>query len=404
MKNISSTTDVLIIGGGLAGIIAAQRLSDGGARVILIDNPLPDAADSLGGFAGFSGAKFSLPPAGMGLARAAGNVEKLNDITSRLLSTLGIDQHETNESVDLHSEEPEGVTFRKYKSILLTPSEVRHLLFKLSILSHKSAAILRAKATQLTRVGNSWEVSLKLHDNKTPTRISADAIFYAAGRLSEGLLIQAGARPQEGKGLDIGFRLEFVDKESVSRLRQLGPDAKILDGPCRTFCLNSPGQIYRYPFRNISIPGGIVADNSEKGANVGILMRVSNKKEKLQDILNKASGRHDQLLAESTLLRIQENRIEIPEVLADVLGIEETYTLARFVEKLKSTKLIDLKQPHRIHMPLLDWHWHTFANLSSHSTSLPSVYALGDSSGHARGLLQAAVSGWLAAEEYLCLT
>lgn len=53
-------------------------------------------------------------------------------------------------------------------------------------------------------------------------------------------------------------------------------------------------------------------------------------------------------------------------------------------------------------MPLLDWHWHTFATPSSHLTSLPGVYALGDSSGHARGLLQASVSGWLAAEEYLC--
>lgn len=327
----------------------------------------------------------------------------MNDIISKSLSMLGIDEQKTNESVDFCPEKPEGVTFRKYKSILLTPKEVRHLLSKLSIVSHESAVILRAKATQLTRVGNSWEVSLESHDKKMPTRISANAIFYAAGRLSEGLLIRAGARPQEGKGLDIGFRLEFIDKESVSRLRQLGPDAKILDGSCRTFCLNSPGQIYRYPFRNISIPGGIVADNSEKGANVGILMRVSNKEERLQNILQKASRIHDQLLVESTRLRSKEHGIEIPEVLAEVLGDEETNTLARFVEQLKSTKLIDLKQPHRIHMPLLDWHWHTFADFSSHSTSLPSVYALGDSGGHARGLLQAAVSGWLAAEEYLCL-
>ncbi len=52
--------DSVVIGGGLAGLLGALRLADAGHSVVLFDQALPQAGGRLGGFAEFSGAKFSL--------------------------------------------------------------------------------------------------------------------------------------------------------------------------------------------------------------------------------------------------------------------------------------------------------------------------------------------------------
>lgn len=401
MTNRTIEADVVVIGGGLAGIFATLRLARDGIRVVLVDNPLPEASNSLGGFARFSGAKFSLPPAGLGLLPVAGSLERLNDAISRILEVLGLVEHASSESLECPSGEG-GVIYRRYHSILLSPDQINKLLDKLTAVVATTTMVVRGKAMHMERSGSNWEVTLSEQGNPLAQKIVARTIFYAAGRLSEGLLLEAGAVPSEGKGLDIGVRLEFLDKDAISELRKLGADAKILHGSCRTFCLNSPGQIYRYPYKKISIPGGIVADSSSAEANVGILLRVANKEQKLQEILATAEILQKELLEESMSLQKKREGRSMPKVLAKVFGAEETEILGAFIEEIANRNLIDTKQPHRIHMPLLDWHWHTFATPSSHLTNLPEVYALGDSSGHARGLLQASVSGWLAAEEYLC--
>ena len=404
MKNLTLGADVAVIGGGLAGMLATLRLAREGVKVLLIDNTLPQALDSLGGFARFSGAKFSLPPAGMGLVPVAGNLERLNEVILETLVVLGLDGYITSESIDSHSEEVAGFAYRRYHSILLTPDQIGALLDRLTAEVSKVATVIRGKAVGLSRDGDRWRIVLDLSGGESELSIDTKTVFYAAGRLSEGLLLRAGARPLEGKGLDIGVRLEFADKSAINKLRQLGPDAKILRGKCRTFCLNSPGEIYRYPFKSISIPGGVVADGSLAKANVGILLRVGNKEQRLHEIIESASIVHDELLMESMRFRKKSEGVGMPLVLAKVFGVDEIEVLTEFVEELAFLQLIDTNQPHRIHMPLLDWHWHTFASPNSHLTSLPGIFALGDSSGYARGLLQASVSGWLAAEEYLCST
>ncbi|MEX0827554.1 MAG: hypothetical protein WD005_01240, partial [Haliea sp.] len=73
--------------------------------------------------------------------------------------------------------------------------------------------------------------------------------------------------------------------------------------------------------------------------------------------------------------------------------------LEDFISQLSDASLVDLSLSHRMHFPLIDWHWPTYAKTGSAQTSEPRLYVAGDSAGHARGLLQAAVSGWLAAEE-----
>ena len=210
--------------------------------------------------------------------------------------------------------------------------------------------------------------------------IEAGTVFYAGGRLAEDLLVSAGATPTDGKGLDIGVRLEFLDRECLRELRNHGPDAKILSGQCRTFCLNVPGKIFRYPFGEISIPGGVVAESTETSANVGILLRVHDKAQRLREILSKTRGLHAEILCQSNLTR--RGPIELPALMSRAFTEESSRLIENFCSELSEMGLVDFRKDYRIHLPLLDWHWHTFALPNSHRTTLPNVFALGDSAGH----------------------
>ncbi|CAB1368282.1 hypothetical protein [Denitratisoma oestradiolicum] len=389
--------NVAVIGGGLAGIIATVRLIQTGARVVLIDNPLPESAGRLGGFARFSGAKFSFPPAGMGLVSVAGSIDRLNQVIEKVICELGLTGRQHSESIDQSHDLGGGFTFRRYQSIVLSLQEMEAVLNRLSTEIGRRAVVVKGKATRLDYIPGRWSIHVRADSHDF--LVNADTVFYAAGRLSEGLLLQAGALPTEGKGMDIGVRLEFDNKASIERLAALGPDAKIIHGRVRTFCLNSPGIVHRYPFKNITIAGGIVADASSERANIGLLLRVSNKEQRLKEILKAAEKCYPQLLSESSRTSRESDVFTPPSVLERLYGSDDVAQLAAFLKEISNLGLIDSSQPYRVHMPLLDWHWHTFSLSGSHKTSLPSVYALGDSSGHARGLLQAAVSGWLAAEE-----
>jgi hypothetical protein len=82
-------------------------------------------------------------------------------------------------------------------------------------------------------------------------------------------------------------------------------------------------------------------------------------------------------------------------------GAEVADSLQSFCEALADARLVDWSVSHLVHWPLLDWHWNVFGTVGTAQTSSTGLYVAGDSAGHARGLLQAAVSGWLAAQEIL---
>ncbi|WP_339100711.1 FAD-dependent monooxygenase [Pseudomonas atacamensis] len=398
-SNTITDTEVVIIGGGLAGIFSAINLSNQGIPHILIDNPLPDAKSRLGGFARFSGAKFSLPPAGMGLVHVAGSEIRLSEAIEKILKILSLEQKNTALSSDNFVELSSNATLRKYSSIVLSPTEIDILLDKLDHKVRSSTRIIAGKATHIVKSKEGWSVRID-NGQEIEKTITCSTVFYAAGRLSNNIIAAAGALPTTGKGLDIGVRVEFLSKDGVSGLRSYGPDAKILNGNCRTFCLNSPGTIYRYDYLSGSIPGGVVADDTINTANVGILCRTSDKDLILQNFRNTAYLSHKDLLLESDIVRKSEQEFTIPSIMRNLFGDKIVNELEQFGRMLDSCKLWDTRMDHKIHLPLLDWHWSTFALPESHKTTEPGLYALGDSSGHARGLLQAAISGWFAAEEY----
>lgn len=389
--------DVVVIGGGLTGIMSALRLSRGGAHVIVIDSPLPQAQGRIGGFARFSGAKFSLPPAGMGLLPVAGTRERLDKTITSVFHELGLSDSLIQESTD--QDASHGLLLRRYKSIVLTPLEMDRTIDHLTAKLCKAADLIQGHVQSIEKINDRWAVHFTT-PNLTQNTAMANAIFFGGGRLSGDLLLRAGAEPRDAKGIDLGIRLEFFDKKSLSGLRELGPDAKILSGRCRTFCLNHPGHIYHYPFGKFSVPGGIVASEEVAAANVGILARVPNKKSMLEKLLSAPAEIAKKLADYGSAL--QHGDELIPWELEYLYGEDVCAEIQAFTRQMNKAGLIKLNTAHKIHMPLIDWHWNTFALANSHKTSLEGIFALGDCSGHARGLLQAAMSGTMAAEEYLC--
>lgn len=387
----------IVIGGGLSGLIAAHVLSCRGGEVTLLDRSLPDGNGALGGFTGFSGAKFSLLPAGQGLVPAAGSLERLRAAIEEVLEFLDLRSRVDSGAGDMSADEPLSGSgaIRRYRSIVLTPLEIARTIEVISEHVRESAKVITSEATALRPDGDDW---VAFGRNGEIAR--ARSVLFAAGRTGGSLLRDAGATPQEGKGVDLGVRVEFLDRQALQRLRDQGPDAKILMARTRTFCLNHPGTIYRYPFRGISIPGGVVAHSDQTCANVGLLTRVTPKQATIEDVLRRLEGLRAPEYELAPVVRGSPFQDKLPTIRA-AYGEAIADELQAFATMLGASKLVDWDSPHRVHFPLLDWHWDTFAVGGSHRTDRPGLYVAGDAAGHARGLLQAGVSGWLAAHEML---
>lgn len=400
-KNGDACADVMIVGGGLAGLVAAYRLAHlAKKKVVLIDSPLREADGELGGFAKFSGAKFSLPPAGLGLIPIAGSRAKLERACDEVIEFLGLNDSYRAYSNDLATSEMSveigsGLSLRRYESIVLTPREIASLIARLEGNIRDKVTVIRGVCASLSKSVHGWTGNVVI--NSSESTIEAACAVVAAGRGSSIDLSALGAVPTKGKGIDVGFRIEFFGDELI-KLREIGPDAKLIMGDCRTFCLNVPGRIFGHSFRGITIPGGIVADADTKTSNVGVLCRLDvNRLEWLHGFFGRISEIDFDVLSP---ISSKGSRFEsIKRVLQKIYGDDVAEKLVDFLRRLGSSGFVNWEGEHYYHFPLLDWYWSTFSQEGSFSTSLPSLYVIGDQSGHARGLLQAAVSGWLLAEQ-----
>ncbi len=386
--------DVLIIGAGLAGLTAALRLSDLGVKAALVDYALPQSEGDLGGFAKFSGAKFSLPPAGMGLAPLAGGTEKLARTIAEVLKYLSLSDSLTATSLDQSNNQ---AYLRSYQSILLTPEKITDLVRGLEISVKKSGVPIYRGYCKRIYPGQSTTESTVIINEEEHT-FTSRIVIYAGGRLGTKILKDAGVETTKGKGIDVGVRVEFFSSDGLKALRSLGPDAKIIRGDCRTFCLNSPGEIYRYSFEHLKIPGGIVAGDEIERSNVGLLLRLEDKEKTINDIIKNTKHIDQELLSKG--IRAKNDIFGSAKLVLDnIFGEDRRRSLEDFALHLQNQGLVNWELTHDIHLPLIDWHWDTFSKQTSFQTSEPAIYCIGDASGHARGLLQASISGYLVAED-----
>ena len=396
--------DVTIVGGGLSGLSAAHALGKASVKVALIDRPVDSTGSGMGGFARFSGAKFSLPPAGLGLLPLVGSCENLALIMNIVLERLGLQGRLPESSRDLKANLTDhqiglGASARNYDSIVLTPSEMGSLIARLTEQVSAKCHILEGECLRISRGSPPWDIEYQPAGSTGLYSLSSSAVFFAGGRTSSSLITDVGCEETGGKGLDLGVRIEFPCRQNLQALRDLGPDAKVLVGCCRTFCLNVPGHIYHYAFDSIMIPGGVVAEPSHTAGNVGLLYRHPDKASVLDEVVSKAKACRENyatpFLASGDLLG------DAAPVLDQIYGPTVVSALNSFSDVLQKLDLVCWATPHYVHLPLLDWHWPTFCLPGTFRTVVPGIYVLGDSSGHARGLLQAAASGYIAAQEFL---
>jgi hypothetical protein len=385
--------DLAVVGGGLAGLATATSAEAAGLKTALIDAGVPGSRGDLGGFAPFSGAKFSLFPAGSGLIPVLGSEEALvrrYELACADLASLGFPQFKVT-AQQLRGEEAHmesGLDFRKYHSVLLSPSEIGNLLAELGS-RLRQTQVIRAKVLSIRTLDTS--VMIDIEGRKS---IEAKKLVLAAGRLGSDLLRAAGVPETGGKGIDIGIRLSFSDRSPLERLRSLGPDAKFIAGPVRTFCLNSPGRIFHYPALGLQVPGGVVADEDWPEANVGILYRTPRR----QEVLNRVGMRRAEQEGPFSQIGSGAN-LGWNARSRGLVGEDVTSAIDDFVGALTASGLVELPRRYCVHYPLLDWHWPVFSLPGTLRTRAPGVFAAGDSSGHARGLMQAFVMGKIAAEE-----
>lgn len=397
MPTPSERFDLLIIGGGLAGLMAAERAESAGARVALIDCGVPGTSGQLGGFAPFSGAKFSLFPAGSGLAALTGGETGLVEVYRNICEEfyrLGFAQFRVGhrELVGLESSVGTELAYRRYHSVLLSPVEMNALLAALAS-RLRSVRVIRSTVTRLRTSLNSGFLASVAGTGE----VYAKRIIMAAGRLGADLLTSAGVPETAGKGIDVGVRLGFSDGTPLAKLRELGPDAKFMARGVRTFCLNSPGRIFHYPGLGLQIPGGVVADSQWAESNVGILCRLADKQAFLRTLASHVpEGGHVPLR-----LRGRGTALGWTKPSVTLVGEHVVARIDEFIEELVNSGLVCLPNRYDVHYPLLDWYWPVFSLPGRLETGATGIFAVGDASGHARGLMQAAVMGTLAVEESL---
>lgn len=393
---VAKTVDLLIVGGGLAGLAAAAEAETQGIESLIVDCGMPEAPGSLGGFAAFSGAKFSLAPAGSGLAPVVGGQAELikrYEAICREFSALGFQEFQVSDS-ELAGRElgvGEELAYRSYHSILLTPRRIQDLLSALTSRLTRTTLINSAVSRLSLSEGSPFGAHLK--DGSV---IKAKSVIVAAGRLGAALLELAGVPQTRGKGIDVGVRLGFEGREPVAKLRELGPDAKFMADGVRTFCLNSPGRIFHYPGLGFSLPGGVVAEAAWPESNVAILARFDDR----QAMLDRVAGTGDADEKPFELVGSGES-LGWTQHSRRILGDDVIGRIDEFVRKLASSGIVSLPPAYAVHYPLFDWHWPVFSLPSRLATGVPGVLAAGDASGHARGLMQAVVMGKVAVQELI---
>jgi hypothetical protein len=131
------------------------------------------------------------------------------------------------------------------------------------------------------------------------------------------------------------------------------------------------------------------------------LVRVKDKKKVFQHVVNRCSEFYGDILECSERWITASPLGDSEALISSIYGEEILSELCEFASVLGKSGMLDWTLSHKIHLPLIDWHWDVFCGENSHRTNLEGVFALGDSSGHARGLMQAGLSGWIAAEEYI---
>ncbi len=394
--------DIIVVGGGLAGLAAAAVLNEGGQLVGVVDEP-PQHGSNLGGYAPISGTKFSFPPAGSGLIAQARSPKRLSyayrDAAARLRLTASSETPPgVEDSAKTDVDIGRGIRFRSYDCVLVSRSELEATISMIAEPIELQHMVVRGRCSSLAYSDSGWRCEVNAAGCSRRV-LNAESLILATGRSAHppGLPIRSEAR---WRGIDIGVRLEFPIS-GLRGLRALGNDPKLLRGRVRTFCLNYPGSVFWYPVGGFMVSGGKSEEKPCGLANVGLLRRCPPEESAdiVEHLVSTLGGQRNAPRFSAKVTGSLGGTVAAS--LSRLFGKTVVSEVGDFLVDLGSLGLVDLSEGYTVHAPLLDWHWPILGQPNSSQGDAPSLWVAGDVAGHARGLLQAATSGILAAWDCL---
>ena len=91
------------------------------------------------------------------------------------------------------------------------PNEMDVLIDDLETRVRNNCHVIVGKCISLARTDTHWHSTYLT--GSTTKEIISDVVFFAGGRMGSDVLSNTGCRETHGKGLDLGVRVEFPDKQ-----------------------------------------------------------------------------------------------------------------------------------------------------------------------------------------------
>ncbi len=435
--------DVVIVGAGSAGLFAALHLSDSDLRVLVIDRGLaPKERESItygvGGAGTFSDGKLNLTskiggdPTAIGCSE--GELARLIAQVNEVFTECGAPEAYSGEDAvalaQLNQEAAQaGIEFIAGRQRHIGTSRIREVIDALyhDLIDRGIQFRLGTRVTGIESDGDGFRVVLE------EGSLAARFVIAAPGRSGAYWLREVTRRLGVGPAfgpLDVGVRLEFPAElyepiESVMYDAKLRVRAPTYDDMVRTFCTNPRGFVVREDHDEFALVNGH-AENERKSNNTNFALLVhveltdpvedttqygraiaqlastiGGGRPILQRLKDLKQGRR------STAERIR--RVRIAPTLREFTPGDVSMALPQriVVDILESIDRLDRILPGLasdatlIYAPEIKFYDTQYHVVKGMETGLPGLFVAGDASGHSRGIVFAAVTGTLSAQEIL---
>jgi uncharacterized FAD-dependent dehydrogenase len=466
---MSTSVDVLVIGAGPAGLMAADRLA-GKARALVVDagrayqrRPCPvdrgrqchgcgGICNVISGFGGSihygDGVKLSRFPSGRRLA------ELLGDARSERLSDEAVDVLCADDEPTFRTAETAASPFplKDYPVAQLSSAQVRSIIVRLHdrLAAHPSSEVrMQTLVTALEPRGpSSWSARLRGPDGYEQD-ITARAVIAAVGRRGQRWWheqVRTLGLRHRAPTPSVGLRFE-CPKQLLRRGSEIHGDFKttlVCHGvKVKTFCFCAGPGGGRIKFTDYGdhtlLDGHVIPEHLPGGtANFALLAQLKDGRGRPRD----AAWVESQLLAPYRALRQDRPGKPVLQWFPDFRDgalrcndLREFEARAGFSPSLRDYRIGNLARilPPDVHSAMVDsFHelmgffnaapvaepiasqvgvigleleslWDELDLSDGMQTSLPGLYAAGDCTGLAQGILQAAVGGLAAADSILCV-
>lgn len=412
--------DVAIIGAGPAGLFCALVLTKStDIKVVIIDEgnsfekkscPFINyfhcakckSCSTLSGFGGaafFNPGKLSLYPAGSGLQAILGGEKRCKQMYSDVINIMvehGIEisnNYEISRIPDVPIDD--SIRIKYYNSHPVTRSKMNQFATSVQrVLSNRAVLKMNSRVTSIQK-NDQWEMLLE-DGNIIKARNIAIGTGESGFRWWDMIADQIGVRRYHSK-LDIGIRIEFPPNQ-LEKYWPYHKDLKILttapDGSeLRTYCVLKNGIVVPCYYGDYTVLDGI-CDDASMYAGMTIFNRVDN------SFLGVDKVRYvDRYLKSFYTINTNPQSCSALQFLnTDIWKQfafdERLYTNLKFGLQTVSKYLgIDYKLISKVHVPVIDNLWEKCEVNEYFETTANGIYIMGDATGLARGIMQAAVTG-----------